>query len=142
MLPVTALVGVAWWLLVLVWLMHFEFAQANTAGARDAQAACRQPVSVIPAWAAVVLAARRPAASGPAWALFALLIVWAADTGAYFVGVALRQAQAGAAHQPRQKLGRLARRPGRHPAARPGGDAGLLGVAWRDLSAALAADRW
>ncbi|MBC7657234.1 MAG: phosphatidate cytidylyltransferase, partial [Frankiaceae bacterium] len=43
-------------------------------------------LSVIPAWAALCWL-HMTGANGPDWALYALLIVWLADTGAYFVGV-------------------------------------------------------
>lgn len=91
-LKLVSVLGVAWWLLVLLWLMRFPFASGDSAWTRAlklfAGSAC-----VIPAWAAIVWlhhgtsAPSHGAANGPAWALFALLVVWGADTGAYFVGV-------------------------------------------------------
>lgn len=78
-------VGVAWWLLVLAWLLRFDFASVDTFGARVLKLVAGS-LSVIPAWAALCWL-HLTAPNGHAWALYALLIVWIADTGAYFVGV-------------------------------------------------------
>jgi phosphatidate cytidylyltransferase len=84
-LKLVSLLGVLWWLMVLVWLGRFEFASRDSAGARSLKLLAGS-LSVIPAWAAISwLHASQP--KGPLWALFALMIVWAADSGAYFVGV-------------------------------------------------------
>lgn len=84
-LKLVSVIGVLWWLLVLLWLMRFQFAAADTAWARALKLFAGS-ISVIPAWAALCwLHASHE--KGPFWALFALLIVWAADSGAYFVGV-------------------------------------------------------
>lgn len=84
-LKVVSLLGALWWLLVLAWLARFEFASADNARTRALKLFAGS-ISVVPAWAALCwLHASQP--EGPAWALFALLIVWMADTGAYFVGV-------------------------------------------------------
>ena len=133
-LPLTALIGVAWWVLVLVWLMNFQFAQSNTAGARTLKLVAGS-LSVIPAWAALCwLHGSGP--SGPAWALFALFIVWIADSGAYFVGVRFGK------HKLAPRIS-----PGKSWEGFAGGlvatlllalvASGLLGVAWRDLSLLL-----
>jgi len=80
-----SLLGALWWLLVPLWLIRFRFAAADNFWSRTlklfAGTAC-----VIPAWAAISWLHASPA-NGPGWALFALLIVWMADSGAYFVGV-------------------------------------------------------
>jgi phosphatidate cytidylyltransferase len=133
-LAVTALIGVAWWILVLVWLMHFQFAQANTVGARTLKLVAGS-LSVIPAWAALCwLHGSGP--NGPAWALFALFIVWMADSGAYFVGVRFGK------HKLAPRIS-----PGKSWEGFAGGlvatlllalvSSGLLGVAWSDLSLLL-----
>lgn len=84
-LQMAAYVGVAWWLLVLVWLSRFEFASVDSFGSRVLKLVAGS-LSVIPAWAALCwLHMTTP--NGHVWALYALLIVWLADTGAYFVGV-------------------------------------------------------
>lgn len=84
-LKLVSLLGALWWLLVLLWLTRFEFAASDNGWSRALKLFAGS-VSVIPAWAALcLLHASQP--KGPAWALFALLIVWAADSGAYFIGV-------------------------------------------------------
>lgn len=84
-LMLVGLLGVCWWLLVLLWLLRFEFAAADNAWSR-ALKLLAGTMSVVPAWAALCwLHASGP--TGPAWTLFALLIVWVADSGAYFAGV-------------------------------------------------------
>ncbi len=84
-LKLASVIGVGWWLLALLWLKNFDFAAGDGAGARAAKLLAGS-LSVIPAWSALCfLHASQPL--GPRWALFAVAIVWAADTGAYFVGV-------------------------------------------------------
>ncbi len=84
-LKLVSLLGVLWWLLVLLWLLKFDFASRDVAWARALKLLAGS-LCVIPAWAAISwLHASQP--RGPAWALFALMLVWAADSGAYFVGV-------------------------------------------------------
>ena len=61
-------------------------------------------------------------AAGAAYVLWLLLVVWATDICAYFVGRVDRRAEAGAADQPGQDLGRPAGRDGRcRPGRRPRG---------------------
>ena len=77
--------GALWWLLVLLWLARFEFGADGRPGIRALKLLAGS-LCAIPAWAALCwLHAGTP--NGPAWTLFALAIVWAADTGAYFTGV-------------------------------------------------------
>ncbi len=84
-LKFVSLVGVVWWLFVLLWLKHFHFAEKDVS-ASTAIKLLAGSLAAIPAWAALGwLHASQP--YGPGWALFAVAIVWAADTGAYFVGV-------------------------------------------------------
>ena len=83
-LQLVVALGVLWWLLVLVWLTRFEFAARDSSAARALKLFAGS-ASVIPAWAAITwLHASDP--RGPLWTLFALLIIWIADSGAYFVG--------------------------------------------------------
>lgn len=84
-LRMAAYVGVGWWLLVLVWLTRFDFASVDSLGSRVLKLFAGS-LSVIPAWAALCWL-HMTGPNGHAWALYALMIVWLADTGAYFVGV-------------------------------------------------------
>ncbi len=84
-LKLVSLLGVVWWLLVLLWLLKFDFASRETAWSRALKLFAGS-LCVIPAWAAISWL-HASQAKGPVWALFALLIVWAADSGAYFIGV-------------------------------------------------------
>ncbi len=89
-LKLVGLLGAVWWLLVLLWLLRFNFAANDNRWSR-ALKLFAGTISVIPAWASIcwlhVQGGGDARASGPVWALFALLIVWMADSGAYFVGV-------------------------------------------------------
>jgi phosphatidate cytidylyltransferase len=93
-LKLTAVIGAAWWLVVPVWLKAFDFARQPTAFARTVKLFAGS-LCVIPAWAAAVWLHHEgqpaqwsllPIPSGAVWTLFAVAIIWAADTGAYFVG--------------------------------------------------------
>lgn len=87
---VVVLLGVIFWLLVCLWLMHFEFASGRGAGARLVKLAAGS-LAVIPAWVALGILHSgnpgEPALVGPGWALLVLAMIWAADTGAYFTGM-------------------------------------------------------
>lgn len=78
---VAVVVGVLWWLLAMLWLMHYDFASDHDTHARVFKLAAAT-LSVVPAWCALALIHR----DGHGWLLVALAIVWAADTGAYFSG--------------------------------------------------------
>lgn len=84
-LQAISLMGALWWLLALVWLWRFEFAAADTAGNRMLKLLVGS-LCVIPAWCALNWL-HAASAVGPRWALFVLLLVWAADSGAYFAGM-------------------------------------------------------
>ena len=79
-----ALVGVAWWLLALLWLTRFGFASAPTWPNRWLKVFAGT-LAIVPAWCALALLHAIPL-YGPRWTLFAVAMVWAADTGAYFAG--------------------------------------------------------
>lgn len=84
-LKVAAIIGVLWWVLALAWLWRFDFAQADKRRYRSLKLLAGSLASV-PAWCALVWLHQLPD-NGPRWALFALVLVWLADSGAYFVGV-------------------------------------------------------
>ena len=80
----TAMLGVVWWLLALLWMLHYDFASDADRRSRMAKLMAGT-AAVVPAWCSLALLhAEQP--HGPAWLLLALLLVWAADSGAYFAG--------------------------------------------------------
>lgn len=91
-IPLLAAIGVVWWLVVCLWLRHFAFGAAPTRENRAMKLLAGLLV-IFPAWAAALLIHGLvksdhlwPPPIGHAWVLLALLIVWAADIGAYFSG--------------------------------------------------------
>ncbi len=76
-------VGVLWWLASLFWLRRHSFAASPTPENRRLKLIFGLLVFV-PAWLALV--ALHGEQRGPWWVLLAVLVVWAADTGAYFSG--------------------------------------------------------
>lgn len=83
-LKLMSLVGVLWWALVCLWLARPAFGKADTAANRSLKLLAGT-LGIIPAWCALGwLHSEDP--YGARWTLFALLIVWAADSGAYFAG--------------------------------------------------------
>jgi len=76
--------GVLWWLASLAWLRNFSYAAApTTENTAIKLVACE--LAIVPAWlAAMHLHEQTP--HGHYWVLLAMLLVWAADTGAYFAG--------------------------------------------------------
>ena len=82
--PWIALLGVAWWCVAALWLARMRFASEPTARNRALKLAIGS-VMMVPAWCAVALL-HGTGTRGPEWTLFALVLVWAADTGAWFVG--------------------------------------------------------
>lgn len=82
--PLLLAAGVAWWLLACLWLRHFAFGAAPTAENRALKLLASAFV-LLPAWIALIsIHDREP--HGHWWTLLALVIVWAADIGAYFSG--------------------------------------------------------
>ncbi len=79
-----ALLGVIGWLLALLWLRRYEFASSPDGRARIVKLAAGT-LAVVPAWCALAIIQSR-SAHGHHWLLLALMLVWAADTGAYFTG--------------------------------------------------------
>jgi phosphatidate cytidylyltransferase len=83
-LKVASLVGVAWWGFVLLWLARPRFAAGDSHAARSFKLMAGS-LCVVPAWCALGwLHSEDP--MGPRWTLLALVLVWAADSGAYFAG--------------------------------------------------------
>ncbi len=82
--PVMMTLGVAWWLIACVWLRHFAYATSPTPENRVLKLLAGALV-VFPAWVALItLHAGLP--HGHGLTLLSLVIVWAADIGAYFSG--------------------------------------------------------
>lgn len=74
-------VGVVWWLLAMLWLVHYDFASDHDTHARVFKLAAAT-LAVVPAWCGLALLHN----DGPGWLLLALMVVWGTDTGAYFAG--------------------------------------------------------
>jgi phosphatidate cytidylyltransferase len=84
-LKMVAIVGALWWLLAALWLWKRDFCREDSQVARLLKLLAGS-FCAIPAWAALVWL-HASDEMGPRWTLFAIGLVWAADTGAYFVGV-------------------------------------------------------
>jgi len=80
-LPLTPILwlSLAWWGLAFIWVLRYP-----TPIRRDVGAVCGILV-MLPAWVGLVALLRAPD-GGPVYLLCALMIVWAADIGAYFIG--------------------------------------------------------
>lgn len=85
LLQIAAVVGVVWWLLVLLWLRHYAFASDHDTHARAIKLGAGT-LSLVPAWCALAWIHADNGDVGHRWLLVALAIVWAADSGAYFAG--------------------------------------------------------
>jgi len=70
--------AVLWWLAALMWIV---FAPRRVS---SWSAAVAGVLALVPAWLALVRL--RIAPDGPQWVLFALVLVWVADIGAFFFG--------------------------------------------------------
>ena len=131
-LKAMSVVGAAWWLVVPLWLAKFEFARGANAGSRALKLLAGS-LSVIPAWCALVWL-HHEAPIGPRWTLFAVAIVWAADTGAYFVGSRFGKRKLAPRISPGKSWEGLAGGLGATALATAAA-APLLGVAWTQLAA-------
>jgi phosphatidate cytidylyltransferase len=81
LLQLTTLLGAAGWLAALAWLRSFDFASGSEPWMRAVKIGAGT-LAVVPAWCALALIHKQ----GHMWLLTALVIVWAADAGAYFAG--------------------------------------------------------
>ncbi len=80
-----AAIGAGWWLLALFWLRQLTFAASPTLSHAWLKLGAGL-LALLPTWAALV-ALHDGGMRRHVWTLLALLIVWAADSGAYMVGV-------------------------------------------------------
>ena len=87
-------ISLAWWCVALAWVIRFEQASPRVpeSGGGDAAAPGRAIVGgiagwmvIVPAWAGLVYV-HGSTQDGPSRVLLILLVVWAADIGAYFAG--------------------------------------------------------
>jgi phosphatidate cytidylyltransferase len=76
--------GIAWWLLALLWLRNFAYAAAPTRENAAIKLLAGE-FAILPAWLAL-MKLHAGTDHGHAWALFAVILIWAADTAAYFTG--------------------------------------------------------
>lgn len=83
-LKLLSLIGAIWWGLVLLWLWRPRFASGDNQASRSLKLLAGS-LCAVPAWCALGWLHSDPDL-GPRWTLFALALVWAADSGAYFVG--------------------------------------------------------
>lgn len=140
-LRILCAISLAWWCVALTWVIRFEQARPRVpeSGGRHDAAPSRAMVGgiagwmvIVPAWAGLVYV-HGSGEDGPSRVLLVLLVVWAADIGAYFAGR-------------RFGVRRLAARtsPGKTVEGAAGGMAAvaILGIAaglWLDLPIAHAA---
>ena len=86
-------IGVAWWVLAALWLRFPGFGSDHQTWARAFKLAAGT-LAVVPAWCALAAIHGDPVSAGSVggiprnhlWLLAALMMVWMADTGAYFAG--------------------------------------------------------
>jgi len=76
--------GLGGWLLSLLWLRNSSYAAAPTRENAAIKLAAGE-LAILPAWLALMKLHGEPD-HGHAWALFAIVLIWIADTGAYFAG--------------------------------------------------------
>lgn len=77
--------GLLWWLVALVWVLRFQQGAEVALIDRPAVGVVAGWLLLVPAWLALVRM-HGWAPGGPLLVLFLLVLIWAADTGAYFAG--------------------------------------------------------
>jgi phosphatidate cytidylyltransferase len=82
--PALIAAGVLWWLVACLWLRHFAFGAAPTPENLNVKLLAGVFI-IFPAWVAT-LSIHGSEPHGHVWTFLAMLLVWAADTGAYFSG--------------------------------------------------------
>ncbi len=76
--------GIACWLLVLLWMRSFSWAAAPTRENAAIKLVAGE-FAILPAWLAL-LKLHGDTGHGHVWALFAIALIWVADSAAYFAG--------------------------------------------------------
>ena len=84
-LRILCAVSIAWWCVALVWVIRFEHGHDVEVLDGVFTSGVVGWMVIVPAWAGLVYV-HASGEDGPARVLFILLVVWAADTGAYFTG--------------------------------------------------------
>ena len=85
LIELATVLGVVWWLLACLWLRHFEFGSNHAETHARVFKLLAGTAAIVPAWCAMgMLHHGQP--YGHRWLFVALMIVWAADSGAYFAG--------------------------------------------------------
>lgn len=96
LLQLTALIGVCWWLLTILWLARPQLGRTDAGWARSLKLAAGT-LCVVPAWCGLVLLHGGAKLDGilqmnwglthdHRWAFVAVAMVWVADSGAYTIG--------------------------------------------------------
>lgn len=133
---VVSLIGVLWWVLAAGWAWRWRLRNLAEIGSiRPSLSLIAGTLAVIPAWAALVLT-HSGTDMGPRWALFALVLVWLVDIGAFLVGSRLGRRKLAPNISPNKTWegfwGGMAAAALGSVAALP-----LLGLAWSELPALL-----
>ncbi|MEO7433250.1 MAG: phosphatidate cytidylyltransferase [Dokdonella sp.] len=76
--------GIGWWMLALLWMRHSSYAAAPTRENAVKKLVAAE-FAILPAWLSLVMIHGNPD-HGHAWALFTLVLIWSADSAAYFAG--------------------------------------------------------
>ena len=84
-LGILCAMSLVWWCIALVWVIRFEQGQEVAALDTAIAGGIVGWMVIVPTWAGLVYV-HASGEDGPSRVLFILLVVWAADIGAYFVG--------------------------------------------------------